>query len=397
MTTSPTLTPDLTDFMAFQEQLTDEERLVRAQARAFVNAEVLPIIEEHAQAQRFPRHLVERMGALGFYGPTLPARYGCAGASSVAHGLLMYELERGDSAIRSFASVQGSLVMYPIFAYGSDAQKDRWLPRLARGDAIGCFGLTEPDFGSNPAGMRTRAVREPGGRWRLDGTKMWITNGSIADVALVWARAEDGIRGFLVERGTPGFSAPELRGKWSLRASVTSELVLDGVVVDEERSLLPGALGHRAPLSCLTQARYGIAWGALGAADACYQCALEYAKARVQFDRPIAGFQLQQEKLARMVTELTKGQLLALQLGRLKDQGKATPAQVSMAKLANVAAAREICAAARTILGANGILGEYPIMRHLANLESVYTYEGTHDLHLLVVGEAVTGIPAYRG
>jgi len=387
---------DVTDFMGFQGLLTDEERMVREQARQFVNAEVLPIIEKHAQEQTFPRHLVPRMGELGFYGPTLPAQYGCAGLSSVAAGLLMYELERGDSGIRSFASVQGSLVMFPIFAYGSDAQKDHWLPRLARGEAIGCFGLTEPDFGSNPAGMRTRATREPGGKWRLDGAKMWITSGSMADVAVVWARTEEGIRGFLVERGTPGFSAPEMKGKWSLRASVTSELVLDGVVVDEARSLLPGVKGMKGPLSCLTQARFGIAWGALGAADACYQCALDYAKERIQFDRPIASFQLQQEKLARMVTELTKGQLLALQVGRLKDEKKVTPAQVSMAKMANVAAAREICATARTILGANGILGEYPVMRHMANLESVYTYEGTHDMHVLVVGEAVTGISAFR-
>ena len=387
---------ELTDFMLFQGLLDDEEKLVRQTARTFVNERVLPIIDRHAQEESFPLHLVPEMGRLGFFGPTLPEEYGCANLSSVAYGLLMYELERGDSALRSMASVQGSLVMYPIFRYGSEAQKRRWLPRLASGEAIGCFGLTEPDFGSNPAGMRTRADREPGGRWRLNGRKMWITNGSIADVALIWAKAGDGVRGFLVEKGTPGFTAPQMKGKWSLRASVTSELVLDNVLVDEEHSLLAGAAGLKGPLSCLNQARYGIAWGALGAADHCYQTALSYALSRVQFDRPIAGFQLQQRKLTEMVTELTKGQLLVLHLGRLKDRGDVNPAQVSMAKMNNVRAALTICRTARTMLGANGIMGEYPIMRHAANLESVYTYEGTHDMHTLIIGQEITGISAIR-
>ncbi len=389
-------TTELTDYMGFQGLLTDEEKLVRDTARKFVNEEVLPIIEEHALNETFPSHLIEKMGALGFYGPNLPEKYGCAGLSNVAYGLLMYELERGDSGLRSFASVQGSLVMYPIFAYGTDAQKDEWLPRMASGEVIGCFGLTEPDFGSNPSGMRTRAVREDGGKWRINGSKMWITNGSIADVALVWAKTDEGIRGFLVEKGTPGFSAPQMKGKWSLRASVTSELVFEDVIVDEEKSLLPHVKGIKGPLGCLTQARYGIAWGALGAADHCYQTALEYSLSRIQFDKPIAGFQLQQRKLAKMVTELTKGQLLALQLGRLKDQGNYSPAQVSMAKMNNVDIALEIARTARTMLGANGIMSEYPIMRHANNLESVYTYEGTHDMHTLIIGQEVTGIPAFR-
>ena len=387
---------DMTDYMGLQVMLSEEERLVRETARQFVNEQVLPEIEEHVSNETFPDHLIQPMGKLGFYGANLPEKYGCAGLSNVAYGLLMYELERGDSGLRSFASVQGALVMYPIYAYGTEAQREYWLPLLASGQKVGCFGLTEPDFGSNPGGMRTRAVREAGGKWRLNGTKMWITNGSVADVAVVWAQTEDGIRGFLVEKGTPGFSAPKMTGKWSLRASVTSELVLEDVVVEEEKSLLPNVKGLKGPLGCLTQARYGIAWGVLGAADACYQCALDYSLSRIQFDRPIASFQLQQKKLAEMVTELTKGQLLVLQLGRLKDGENYSSAQVSMAKMNNVNIAMEIGRTARTILGANGIMKEYPIMRHMNNLEAVYTYEGTHDMHTLIIGEQVTGIPAYR-
>jgi glutaryl-CoA dehydrogenase len=388
---------EITDYMGLQGLLDEEEKLVRETARNFVNDQVLPIIEEHVSNETFPSQLIKPMGDLGFFGANLPEKYGCAGLSNVAYGLLMYELERGDSGLRSFASVQGALVMYPIYAYGNEAQKDYWLPLLASGEKIGCFGLTEPDFGSNPAGMRTRAVPEGNGKWRINGSKMWITNGSVADVAVVWAQTDDGIRGFLVEKGTPGFSAPKMTGKWSLRASVTSELVFEDVIVDEEKSLLPHVKGLKGPLGCLTQARYGIAWGVLGAADACYQAALDYALSRIQFDRPIASFQLQQKKLAEMVTELTKGQLLVMQLGRLKDDGKYTPAQVSMAKMNNTNIALEIARTARTILGANGIMNEYPIMRHMTNLESVYTYEGTHDMHTLIIGETVTGIPAYRG
>ncbi len=387
---------EMTDYMGLEELLTDEERLVRQTARNFVNEHVLPVIDDYAQREAFPEHLVAMMGELGFLGPTLPEEFGCAELSNIAYGMLMYELERGDSGIRSFASVQGSLVMYPIFTYGSGEQKKNWLPKLASGTAIGCFGLTEPDFGSNPSGMKTRAVCNGDGTWTINGVKMWITNGSIADIAIVWAKTSDGVRGFLVEKGTKGFQAPRMKGKWSLRASVTSELVFDNVVVEESKSLLPGIIGLKGPLSCLTQARYGIAWGVLGAAEHCYQTALEYSKSRIQFDKPIASFQLQQRKLAEMVTELTKGQLLAFQLGRRKDAGRYTPAQVSMAKMNNVNIAIEIARTARTMLGANGIMGEYPVMRHMNNLESVYTYEGTHDMHTLIIGQEVTGIPAYR-
>jgi glutaryl-CoA dehydrogenase len=388
--------PHLTDFLDCAADLSDEEHLVRQTARTFVNDQVLPIIDAHAQTESFPAQLIPAMGELGFFGPTLPARYGCAGLSATGYGLLMYELERGDSALRSLASVQGSLVMYPIYAYGSEQQKERWLPRLATGEVIGCFGLTEPDFGSNPSGMRTRAVRQNDGTWLINGAKMWITNGSIAQLALIWARTEEGIRGFLVETDTPGFSTVRMKNKWSLRASITSELVLDKVVVDEEQSLLAGAVGLKGPLSCLNQARYGIAWGVLGAAEHCYQAALAYAGERVQFDRPIGSFQLQQKKLVEMVTALTTAQLLVFQLGRLKERGAATAARISMAKMNSVVTALAICRTARTILGANGIMGDYPVMRHAANLESVLTYEGTHDIHELIIGQEITGLSAFR-
>lgn len=382
------------DYLEIDSLLSDEEKLVRRTVREFVDKEVIPHIEEWSREGKFPKHLVPLMGELGFFGANLQG-YGCAGMSNVQYGLIMQELERGDSGLRSFVSVQGALVMYPIHTYGSEEQKERWLPSLQQGKAIGCFGLTEPDFGSNPAGMRTRAVKD-GGHYILNGEKTWITSGTIADVALVWARAEDGIRGFLVESGTLGFTSKDIKGKMSLRASVTSSLSLQDVRVPAS-SMLPGVQGMKGPLSCLTQARYGIGWGAIGAAMACYNESLEYAKTRKQFDeKPIASHQLVQAKFADMITEITKAQLLALQVGRLKDQGRADFAHVSMAKRNNVKIALDIARAARDILGANGVADEYPIFRHMCNLESVYTYEGTHNIHTLIIGERVTGIPAYK-
>ena len=381
------------DYFAADTLLSEEEILVRDTVRAFVEDRVLPLIEKHNRAGTFPTELIHPMAELGMFGATLPAEFGCAGMNNVAYGLVMQELERGDSGIRSFASVQSALVMYPIFTYGSDEQKRNWLPRLAAGDAIGCFGLTEPDFGSNPGGMITRAEATADG-YLLNGAKMWITNGTIADVAVVWAKLDGVVNGFLVEKGTRGFSAPEMKGKHSLRASVTSELVFDNVAIPRANRL-PGGDGLRLPLSCLSQARYGIAWGAIGAMMACYASALAYAGSRIQFGKPIAAFQLTQEKLVQMLNELTKAQLLTLQLGRLKDAGKARFQQISFAKRNNVYQALEIARQARGILGANGILDEYPVMRHMANLESVITYEGTHEMHTLIVGEDITGIPAF--
>ncbi len=382
------------DYMEIDSQLTDEERLVRRSVREFVDREVIPHIEEWNREAKFPHHLVRQMADLGFYGANLQG-YGCAGMSNVQYGLIMQELERGDSGLRSFVSVQGALVMYPIREYGSEEQRERWLPALQQGKAIGCFGLTEPDFGSNPAGMRTRAKKD-GNDYILNGEKAWITSGTIADLALVWARTEDGIRGFLVERGAPGFTAKDIKGKWSLRASVTSILCLQDVRVRASQ-MLPQAQGLKAPLSCLTQARFGIGWGTLGAAMACYNEALEYAKVRKQFDdKPIAAHQLIQAKFADMITEITKAQLLALQVGRLKDQGRADAAHVSMLKRNNVKIALDVARAARDILGANGVADEYPIFRHMCNLESVFTYEGTHNIQTLIIGERVTGIAAYK-
>jgi glutaryl-CoA dehydrogenase len=383
------------DFLDFDSLLNDEERLARQTARQFVDDQVIPIIEKHNREATFPMHLVPQLGELGFFGANLKG-YGCAEMSNVAYGLVMQELERGDSGLRSFVSVQSALVMYPIFTFGSQAQKDKWLPKLRTGQALGCFGLTEPQFGSNPGGMLTRAVRR-GDRFVLNGEKMWITNGSIADVAVIWGRLEEDnrIHGFLVEKGAPGFKAWDVHGKLSLRASVTSGLALNDCEIPAE-NILPAAEGLKAPLSCLTQARYGIGWGAIGAAMACYDTALQYAKTRKQFqNKPIASHQLVQDKLVYMITEISKAQLLALHIGKLKDAGRLDPSHVSMLKMNNVWIAMETAGKARDILGANGIVDDYCVMRHMNNLESVYTYEGTHDIHRLVIGERVTGIPAY--
>jgi glutaryl-CoA dehydrogenase len=382
------------DYLRIDSLFSSQELLVRDTARRFVDEQVLPVIRDCYRDGRFPAGLIPEMARLGFLGANLEG-YGCAGMSDVEYGLVMQELERGDSGLRSFASVQGALVMYPILTFGSEEQKQHWLPRLQRGEALGCFGLTEPGFGSNPAGMLTRARRDGGG-WVLSGEKTWITNGSVADVAVVWARSDEGIHGFLVEKGTPGFSASDIHGKLSMRASVTSSLKFDDCHLPET-ARLPEAKGLKAPLRCLTEARYGIGWGVIGAAMDCYEAARSYAVTRKQFDdRPIASHQLVQAKLADMITEITKAQLLALQVGRLKDRGQVEAAHVSMLKRNNAAMALECARQSRDLLGANGIVDEYPIMRHMCNLETVKTYEGTDHIHALVIGERVTGIAAYK-
>lgn len=381
------------DYYNVEGLLQEDEIMVRNSVREFVDEKVIPIIEKQYREEKFPSQLIPELGKLGLFGITLPQKYGCAEMNSVAYGLAMQELERGDSGIRSFASVQTSLVMYPIFTFGSEEQKNYWLPKLASGEKIGCFGLTEPDYGSNPGGMVTRAEKISGG-YILNGAKMWITNGTIADVAVVWAKLYGEVRGLLVEKGMKGFTAPEMKGKHSLKASVTSELIFQDVFVPD-KNILPGSKGLKSPLMCLNQARYGIAWGVVGSMMACYDTALNYAKSRIQFSKPIAAYQMTQEKLVYMLTEITKAQLLNLQLGRLKDKGEAKFAQVSMAKRNNCEKALEIARMSREILGANGILDEYPVMRHSQNLESVKTYEGTHEMHTLIIGEDITGFAAF--
>src|SRR5262245_30740896 len=381
------------DYYGIDELLTDEERMIRASVRSFVEREALPLLEGCHAREEFPKALIPRMAELGIFGAHLKG-YGCAGLSSVAYGLIMQELEAGDSGLRSMASVQGSLAMFAIWRWGNEEQKQRWLPEMAAGRAIGCFGLTEPDHGSDPGGMETRARRDGSG-WVISGVKRWITNGSISDVAVVWAKDGETIRGFLIEKGMPGYSAHDIKGKFSLRASITSELVLEDVRVPAS-SLLPEASGLSGPFSCLNQARYGIVWGALGAARTCYLTALDYARARTQFGRPLASFQLVQQKLVHMLSEITKGQLLAWRLGSLKDAGKVRPEQVSLAKRNNVQIALDIARLARDVLGANGIVNEYPVIRHMLNLETVNTYEGTYDMHTLIIGRDITGLDAIR-
>ncbi len=381
------------DYYNIESLLSEEEIMVRDSVREFVSDEIIPVIEKYNREGKFPTQLIPKMAELGLFGTTLPQKYGCAELNNVAYGLVMQELERGDSGIRSFVSVQSALVMYPIFTFGSEEQKDKWLPALAAGEKIGCFGLTEPDYGSNPGGMVTKAEKVDGG-YRLNGAKMWITNGTIADVAVVWAKLDGVVKGFLVEKGMEGFSAPEMKGKHSLRASVTSELIFDNVFIPDE-NLLPKTEGLKNALMCLNQARYGIAWGVVGSMMACYDTALNYAKSRVQFSKPIAAYQITQEKLVHILTEITKAQLLNLQLGRMKDKKTLKHTHVSLAKRNNCEKALESARIAREILGANGILDEYPIMRHAANLESVKTYEGTHEMHTLILGEDITGFPAF--
>jgi glutaryl-CoA dehydrogenase len=391
--TAPAPAIDALDFLRLGDGLSDEERLIRDNVRAFVREQLIPQVGDWFEQGLLPRELAGQLGALGVLGMHLEG-YGCAGASATAYGIVCQELEAGDSGLRSFVSVQGSLAMFAIWRFGSEEQKQEWLPRMAAGEAVGCFGLTEPDAGSDPGAMRTKAKRE-GDDWVLNGTKMWITNGSLADVAVVWARTDDGIRGFLVPRDTPGFSTQDIHQKMSLRASVTSELILDDVRLPASAQL-PEAEGLRAPLACLNEARFGIVFGAIGAARACYESALDYAGSRVQFGKPIAAFQLTQAKLAQMLLKVNQGALLALHLGRMKDAGKLRPEHVSFGKLANVNAALEVCREARQILGANGITLEYPVIRHMNNLESVVTYEGTAEVHALVLGQAITGHAAYR-